>query len=377
MPTISCIDGFEEQTAANLRGPIALSSAASGVSYVTTPAWKNHGYALKILNPGAARQTTGTPVWGPNGVGGLFSTAKRSILFAFQVHTLPNANDTICQTGEQYNARLSLKTTGELGLSGADNPTVYSWTTAQLAVDTWYLIAFSDDGTGAATPMDVWLYSAAGSLIEHVQRARTHVGAAQSIYLLASAATIEVYFDAVCAEDGVNEDLLAALGYGGGYDVGFLEPNSTGYTEGSPTGNYTALDEMPDMEADVVTLPVNAMYLCGFPNPNTLRSAGRIAAVQIFDVWGLSAGVAGQLVVRSNGVNYALTAYSIPTGPSYYNFGRIDNTDPNGGAAWTSASVAAFMAGWKGTSGTGYLSTVSMTYVYQMGGGGNQAVWWQ
>ena len=331
-------------------GSYANECSTNGGTITNSNTIFNSGTTSLRINPvGGAVGNCGYRGYSSGGLAATngFSFATAYHKFMFRVATLPTST-----TGEEIlNIRATdntIKATARINSNGTltlyNNSTVAVATSAtQLSTNTWYRLEWKI-GTGASSAYKLKIngtseFSGTGSF------GSTNNGGGQLGKVTnRGTSTVDYYYDDLSVDD---------TDYPGDTHIMALRPNATGtlnqWTNGVGNSNWSSIDEAYNNNADYVrsntSLGPNTISQHNLFDTANVGISGTINSVRVLgtESENISGTTNAQIGVWSNGVIASTTGTNLTTSNSY--LGKILNTDPNTGSAWTAGALDLLQAG--------------------------------
>ena len=339
------ICGFEAADA------IEAGSALAGTASIQSTVKRTGGYALQV-NPTTTGTGAFTYMW-PDATGKIFNQLTGIGTFwhrfYFRVDTLPAANDEEIELclGNGAPAAYGLRITsgGVLKLyrdevfGGA--PSVVATGTTALSTGTFYRIEWKL-GNGATAPYEVKI----GGLSEFSGTTDTGTTTLWQYFIVGkysnkNGQSVNFYYDDLAVNDAA---------YPGVGEVHILKPRAAGASAQWATGTsalFSAVNEVPNDGDTSYIKDSTSGDVSSFAMDSSATGGvlGNIAAVQIVAVCRDEGGASSIKVRLRNGSTNRDATGVASMGTTYRGLARIDATDPNTGAAWTSGGLDTIEAG--------------------------------
>ncbi len=300
-------------------------------------------YALRV-NTSAATGFCSVYGFAASGAAARWASADCYVSVAVRIHTRPGAAlarlVSIKNVSGNDQIYVNLKTDGALQLSYFDGSgeTNIGSASAALTLDTWYLIEVK--GTSLATASSATVELKINGSIIATGTGLTVSGAFRAnsgevcLGNVNSAETIDVYYDDLVVDSAA---------YPGASLIQVLKPRAAGAAAGWTLGTGSTFAEVKEVPNDGDTTYISSSVLgdaSSFAMDSTTTGgiSGTVAAVKtVAFLRDLTATASVKVRCRNGSTNNDTTGVTLTT--SYLPYSRIDELDPNTGAAWTTGGV--------------------------------------
>jgi len=323
--------------------------ALSGTGSIQTTVKRTGSYALRI-NP-ATTGAGSASIYGHNadGIGANFSIANLFLTVYFRYATKPSSNSEEIMSFQSglstLEGTLRLNSDGTLSIYAADGTTLHATGTAVLAANTWYRLEVNWNNTANTQEVKVdGTVDISGTITISANLSRVHLGKRAN----RNGNTVDYFYDDACVSDSA---------YPGAGEVKIAVPIGAGAASGWDDGTGTTfaeVDEIPpgsDGTTDTSYIGTdlngdNQDHTFDMQSWATIGGAGDIGAVKTMVLARTDSTTDTSSVAHRrlfNGSGFELTARELVT--TYQLYAKIDETDPSGSGAITSADFDSIEVG--------------------------------